>query len=98
MRNSKDSKNIKEDKKQLLLRLSPTLWNEISRWAEDDFRSINGQIEFILTQAIKKRKKSSKWGFLFLKDELKIFSQVLNLDLNIALTYLWKHNRILMLK
>lgn len=60
MRNSKDSKNIKEDKKQLLLRLSPTLWNEISRWAEDDFRSINGQIEFILTQAIKKRKKSSK--------------------------------------
>ena len=53
-------KNIKEDKKQLLLRLSPTLWNEISRWAEEDFRSINGQIEFILTQAIRKRKKSLK--------------------------------------
>lgn len=55
-----DNKNLKEDKKQLLLRLSPTLWNEISRWAEEDFRSINGQIEFILTQAIRKRKKSSK--------------------------------------
>lgn len=46
----------KEEKKQLLLRLSPSLWNDISRWAEDDFRSINGQIEFILTEAVRKRK------------------------------------------
>lgn len=46
-----------KDKKQLLLRLSPTLWEEISRWAEDDFRSINGQIEFLLTEAVKKRRK-----------------------------------------
>lgn len=48
---------LKEDKKQLLLRLSPTLWNEIALWAEDDFRSINGQIEYILTEAVRKRKK-----------------------------------------
>ena len=46
-----------KDKKQLLLRLSPTLWEEISRWAEDDFRSINGQIEYLLTEAFKKRRK-----------------------------------------
>ena len=46
-----------KDKKQLLLRLSPTLWEEISRWAEDDFRSINGQIEYLLTEAVKKRRK-----------------------------------------
>ena len=46
-----------KDKKQLLLRLSPTLWEEISRWAEDDFRSVNGQIEYILTEAVKKRRK-----------------------------------------
>ncbi|MBQ2899093.1 MAG: Arc family DNA-binding protein [Oscillospiraceae bacterium] len=46
-----------KDKKQLLLRLSPTLWEEISRWAEDDFRSVNGQIEFLLTEAVKKRRK-----------------------------------------
>ena len=46
-----------KDKKQILLRLSPTLWEEISRWAEDDFRSINGQIEFLLTEAVKKRRK-----------------------------------------
>ena len=46
-----------KDKKQLLLRLSPTLWEEISRWAEDDFRSINGQIEYLLTEAVRNRRK-----------------------------------------
>ena len=46
-----------KDKKQLLLRLSPRLWEEISRWAEDDFRSVNGQIEYLLTEAVKKRRK-----------------------------------------
>ena len=46
-----------KEKKQLLLRLSPTLWEEVSRWAEDDFRSINRQIEYILTEAVKKRRK-----------------------------------------
>jgi hypothetical protein len=46
-----------KEKKQLLLRLSPTLWEEVSRWAEDDFRSVNGQIEYILAEAVKKRRK-----------------------------------------
>ena len=49
-----------KDKKQLLLRLSPSLWEEISRWAEDVFRSVNGQIEYILTEAVRKRKKTKK--------------------------------------
>jgi hypothetical protein len=40
--------------------LSPSLWEEINRWAEDDFRSINGQIEYILTEAVKKKKKNKK--------------------------------------
>ena len=53
-----DKKNEK-DKKQLLLRLSPTLWKELAAWAEDDFRSINGQIEFLLTECVRKRKKSA---------------------------------------
>jgi hypothetical protein len=44
-------------KKQLLLRLSPSLWQELASWAEDDFRSINGQIEFLLTESVRKRKK-----------------------------------------
>ncbi len=50
-------------KKQLLLRLSPSLWKELAAWAEDDFRSINGQIEFLLTECVRHRKKSkSKSG------------------------------------
>ncbi|MEG1686482.1 MAG: Arc family DNA-binding protein [Angelakisella sp.] len=52
----------KNEKKQLLLRLSPSLWNEITRWAEDDFRSVNGQIEFILTEAVKKRTGKKELG------------------------------------
>ncbi|HOC29928.1 MAG TPA: Arc family DNA-binding protein [Treponemataceae bacterium] len=44
-------------KKQLLLRLSPSLWKELAAWAEDDFRSINGQIEYLLTEAVRERKK-----------------------------------------
>ena len=44
-------------RKQVLLRLSPTLWNQIAAWAEEDFRSINGQIEYLLTEAVSKRKK-----------------------------------------
>ena len=44
-------------KKQVLLRLSPTLWDEIAAWAEEDFRSINGQIEFLLSSAVRARKK-----------------------------------------
>lgn len=52
----KAAKEKEKAKKQVLLRLSPTLWNEIASWAEDDFRSINAQIEFILTEAVRKRK------------------------------------------
>lgn len=47
-------------KKQVLLRLSPTLWKEINAWASDDFRSVNGQIEYLLTEAVKKRKGNDK--------------------------------------
>ncbi|NLE24838.1 MAG: Arc family DNA-binding protein [Clostridiaceae bacterium] len=46
------------DKKQILLRLAPTLWKELAAWAEDDFRSINGQIEYLLTECVKHRKKT----------------------------------------
>ncbi len=49
-------KKAETAKKQIVLRLSPTLWDEIAAWAEEDFRSINGQIEFLLTEAVKKKK------------------------------------------
>jgi len=47
-----------KDKKQVLLRLSPTLWRELAAWAEDDFRSINGQIEYLLTESVRQRRKA----------------------------------------
>lgn len=50
--------NKEKDKKQVLLRLSPSLWQELAAWAEDDFRSLNGQIEYLLTECVKKRKKA----------------------------------------
>ena len=43
-------------KKQVPLRLSPQLYEEIAQWAEDDFRSMNGQIEYLLTECVKRRK------------------------------------------
>ena len=53
-----EEQNKKEKaKKQLLLRLSPTLWQELASWAEDDFRSINGQIEYLLTECEKAEKE-----------------------------------------
>ena len=44
-------------KKSFLLRLSHEMWEELERWAADDFRSINGQIESILHEAITRRRQ-----------------------------------------
>ncbi len=44
-------------KKSFLLRLSQEMWQELERWAADDFRSVNGQIESILHEAISRRRK-----------------------------------------
>ena len=49
-----------KDKKSILLRLDNNMWNEIAGWADDEFRSINGQIEYLLNEALKQRKKSQK--------------------------------------
>jgi hypothetical protein len=48
------------DRKAFLLRLSPELWKELERWAADDLRSINAQIEFLLRQAVNRRKGPGK--------------------------------------
>ena len=45
-------------KKQVPLRISASLWNDLSQWAEDEFRSINGQIEYLLTECVKQHKKN----------------------------------------
>ena len=49
------------DKKQVPLRLSEKLYNALAEWAEDDFRSVNGQIEYLLTECVKQRKKNGKY-------------------------------------
>lgn len=46
------------EKKQIPLRLSEKLYNELASWAEDDFRSVNGQIEYLLTECVKQRRKN----------------------------------------
>ena len=48
------------DRKAFLLRLSPELWKDLERWAADDLRSINAQIEFLLRQAVNRRKGAAK--------------------------------------
>ncbi len=49
------------EKKQIPLRVSEKLYNALAAWAEDDFRSINGQIEYLLTECVKQRKKNGKY-------------------------------------
>ena len=51
-----------KDKKQIPLRLSKSLYDELARWAEDDFRSLNGQIEYLLTEAVRRRRKVAVQG------------------------------------
>lgn len=45
-------------KKQIPLRLSEKLYNDLAVWAEDDFRSVNGQIEYLLNECVKQRRKN----------------------------------------
>lgn len=46
-------------KKEYLLRIDVNLWNEIQKWAADDLRSVNGQIEYILSRAVSQHRKDN---------------------------------------
>lgn len=48
-------------KKQIPLRLSAKLYAEVAAWAEEDFRSINGQIEYLLSECVRQRKKNGRY-------------------------------------
>ena len=50
-----------QNKKQIPLRLTEKLYDAIAAWAEDDFRSVNGQIEYLLTECVKQRKKDGRY-------------------------------------
>jgi len=45
------------DRKAFLLRIDPRLWVDLEAWAGDELRSVNGQIEYILKQAVLRRKR-----------------------------------------
>jgi hypothetical protein len=47
------------ERKSFLLRIDPALWSDIEAWAQAELRSVNGQIEFLLRQAVQKRKHSA---------------------------------------
>ena len=51
--------NKEKAKKQIPLRLSAELYKELAGWAEDELRSVNGQIEYLLRECVKRRKKKS---------------------------------------
>ena len=59
----------KQQRKQIPLRLSSSLYEELVEWAEHDFRSVNAQIEYLLYECVKKRKKRITKN-LILKEEL----------------------------
>jgi hypothetical protein len=46
-------------RKPFLLRIDAALWSELEAWAQDELRSVNGQIEYLLKQAVAKRKNAS---------------------------------------
>ena len=47
-----------EERKPFLLRMPPDLWKELEKWAGDELRSVNGQIEYLLRQAVEKCKRA----------------------------------------
>ncbi len=47
-----------DDRKAFLLRADPLLWKELEKWAADELRSVNGQIEFLLREAVRRRHRS----------------------------------------
>src|SRR2546429_3644154 len=48
------------ERKSFLLRIDPKLWAELEAWAQDELRSVNGQVEYLLRQAVQKRKRSQR--------------------------------------
>ena len=50
------------ERKQFLLRIDPRLWAELEAWAADDLRSVNGQIEHILREAVRRRRGAKEKG------------------------------------
>ena len=48
------------ERKTFLLRIDPALWADLEAWAQDELRSVNGQIEYLLRQAVQKRRHAAR--------------------------------------
>ena len=48
------------EKKAFVLRVNPEMLKELEAWAQQDFRSLNGQIEYLLSEALKKQKRTKR--------------------------------------
>ena len=49
-------------RKQYLLRIDPELWGEVEKWAADELRSVNAQVEYILRDAVRRRRARRRGG------------------------------------
>jgi len=49
-----------KERKAFLMRIDPALWAELEAWAQDELRSVNGQIEIVLRDAVRRRKGGAK--------------------------------------
>jgi hypothetical protein len=54
------ARDTKEERKPFLLRIPPDLWADLEKWAANELRSVNGQIEYLLRQAVEKRKRAQE--------------------------------------
>ena len=59
MKDQHNSRRVKMTKKKLLLRIDPALHDTLRKWADDEFRSINAQIEFLLQKAVAENRRDS---------------------------------------
>ncbi len=50
----------KMEKKQILLRIPHALWEELNKMADDEYRSLNSQIEYMLVQSVKNKNSKAK--------------------------------------
>jgi hypothetical protein len=53
---------VADERKSFLLRLPPGLWKELEKWAAAELRSVNGQIEYLLREAVARRKSEPPKG------------------------------------
>jgi hypothetical protein len=60
-----------KERKAFLMRIDPALWAELEAWAQEELRSVNGQVEMILKQAVMKRKGAGRKSSDSIADEVE---------------------------